>query len=321
MEIADVVSCNFYNSTGWERCEKSKFSIYQQDNEVGISVETTWTETEDSPEAAAQLDISRIDVHTVKQIQSLVGDWLYNGSAEKTEYQTMPVEGKYKDSTTEEDVWCLKLDINAERLRIMALSNDMTSMANAVTIPATARIENDDPSDQTHLERLYSILEIFFAAMDPDTDDIIQSTRYLLNPDLHIHPDLSESCTERLHNQDYPGVIQGAAVVLEDALRSSHPPEAPLGSKLATEVFKPGDPVFKWGYESAEQKGIMYLYTGAFLALRNPISHRHPDRNRNRFLDDIDKRDAIDILCFFNFLRRKLDMYGTDELEREAVDN
>jgi hypothetical protein len=63
----------------------------------------------------------------------------------------------------------------------------------------------------------------------------------------------------------------------------------------------------------------MFLYSGAFKALRNPVSHPRGDPSRNRFLDDIDERDAIDILCLFNFLARRLDEYGTTELEREGT--
>jgi hypothetical protein len=54
------------------------------------------------------------------------------------------------------------------------------------------------------------------------------------------------------------------------------------------------------------------------MALRNPTSHPRGDPDRNRYLDDIDERDALDILCLFNFLLLQLDKYGTVTLEKEA---
>jgi hypothetical protein len=323
MEIADSISCDFYESSRWRGREESQFHIYGQDNQVGLEIETTYMGDNQKPEEITRLEVSRMELETVKLMQSHLGDWLRDDHDETAQLTTSPVEGTYEDSSGEQDIRHLEVKITRRGFRVLALSSGRKPVANAARVPSTDRINDDEVGECNHLERLYSLLEIFLAGVEKENQDVMRTTNYLLNPESHLHSAIPPECTERLENEDYTGVVQAAGTALEEILEQEMPDElvreSGNTSDLANRAFREGDPVFEWGYTDGEQKGLMFLYSGAFKALRNPVSHPRGDPSRNRFLDDIDERDAIDILCLFNFLARRLDEYGTTELEREGT--
>lgn len=218
--------------------------------------------------------------------------------------------------------YALQIEFTSTGLRVVPLAAGIQPVPNAAHIPCTAEIHDEVVEGHSHLRRLYSLIEIFLAGIEEDSDDVIQSTKYLLDPESHVHSDLRPVCLERLDNSDCTGVVQAAGTALENSLEAKAPDEivkqASGATNLVDQTFRGEDPAFRWGNNSGEQEGLHKLYGGAFLALRNPTSHPRGDPDRNRYLDDIDERDALDILCFFNFLLRQLDNYGSTTLGRES---
>lgn len=321
MEIADSVSCDFYESDNWNGRENSNFHIYENDEELGLEVETTAIRSDRETEQITKLQLDRLDLQTVEMIQSCLGDWLQESREDERSLKTPPVDGIYQGNSEEKEVRRLQVEITRDGLRILALSSGGTPVTNAVRIPSTGTVHDEEIRDCEYLERLYSLLEIFLAGVEQEGQDIVRATRYLLDPDTHLQGELHSECLERLEIDDHRGVVQGAGTALEEILEQEAPDDLVRDCEgttdLATQAFRAEDPEFRWGYNEAEQKGLMYLYAGAFLALRNPSSHPRVDSERNRYLDDMDERDALDTLCFFNFLMRRLEIYGTSELEQE----
>lgn len=321
MEIADSVSCDFYQSDNWDGREKSNFHIYEKGEVLGLEVETTAIRSDEETEQITKLRLDRLDIQTVEMIQSRLGEWLQENRDEEQSLKTRPVDGVYQANSEEQEIRRLQVDITRDGLRILALSSGDAPVTNAVRIPPTETVHDDETEDCEYLERLYSLLEIFLAGVEQESADIMRATRYLLNPETHFHNTLSEECLERYAIEDHAGVVQAAGSALEEVLKKQSPDdivaESGGNSDLANRTFRENDPVYKWGYDDGEQKGLMFLYSGAFKALRNPSSHPRGDDDRNRFLDDINERDALDLLCFFNFLVRRLETYGITELERE----
>ena len=322
MEIADIVSCDFFDALDWDGREQSRVHIYKQGEQVGLDIETERTGSDGQTEALTRIEITRMDVETLRKIQSGLTEWLQQANAEQTELTTRPVEGKYEDNSADQEINRLRVEFTPMGLRILPLGSGNQPMPNAARIPCTAEIRDETVDSHSHLKRLYSLIEVFFAGIEQESDDVIQSTKYLLDPHSHVHPDLKATCIERLDSGDCTGVVQAAGTALEKTLESKAPDEivnrANNATDLANQTFRGDDPVFGWGYNGGEQKGLHHLYAGAFMALRNPTSHPRGDPDRNRYLDDIDERDALDILCLFNFLVRQLDNYGATELEQEA---
>jgi len=321
MEIADVVSCDFFDSQKWDGREQSRVHIFKQGEQVGLDIETERIGSDGQTQALTKIKITRMDVETLRKIQSGLGEWLQKANSEQTELTTRPVEGKYEDSSADHEIYSLRVEFASLGLRILPLASGNQPLPNAAHIPCTVEIHDESAESHNNLKRLYSLIEVFLAGIESKNDDVIQSTKYLLDPMSHFHPDLRSVCLERLDSGDCTGVVQAAGTALEKTLESKAPDEvvnrANNATDLTNQTFRGDDPIFNWGYNGGEQKGLHHLYAGAFMALRNPTSHPRGDPDRNRYLDDIDKRDALDILCLFNFLVRRLNKYGSATLEQE----
>lgn len=77
----------------------------------------------------------------------------------------------------------------------------------------------------------------------------------------------------------------------------------PSGTELMQLVFSPKNPILKYNEqtndsEKSQQQGMMYLFSGAMLALRNPRAHG--------LVDDHPQR-AIEYLSFISMLAKSLD--------------
>lgn len=119
----------------------------------------------------------------------------------------------------------------------------------------------------------------------PEKGTLLQRLdRRLQNRSLkHIEDD---DCQEAVHN---------AFIVLEEAVRKKGdfgPDE--YGTDLMTEAFKPEGGVLSFGETGSEKEGLMHLYRGGVQTFKNPGSHR--------FMDDLDRRQALNILFFVNEL-------------------
>lgn len=320
MEIADVISCDFYAANSWDGREESKFHIYETGDQIGLDIETKRTGPDGQLQELIQLKVTKMDIEILHRFQSTIGGWLQHRSDQET-LQTRPVEGVYEDSSEETEINRLDIELSTEGVRILGLASGNHPVTNAVHVPSATEVHNGGFDSCNHLKRLYSLIEVFLAGVDASDDDVLRSSNYLINSDEHIHSDLPPVCLDRLRNEDYTGVVQAAGTALEEALESRVPDELRRrtnnATDLATQAFGDSNPEFRWGYDKGEQQGLMFLYCGAFLALRNPTSHRRREPERSRYLDDITEQDAIDILCVFNFLLRRLDIYSEMELEHE----
>ena len=75
------------------------------------------------------------------------------------------------------------------------------------------------------------------------------------------------------------------------------------GTDLMLHVFSQKNPILKFNElktetDKSEQQGMMFLYAGAMLALRNPRAH-------SIMVDD--PENALDIILFISLLMKSLD--------------
>lgn len=115
MEIADAVSCDFYDARNWKGCEQSRFRLSKQGEQVGLEIETERIGDDRETEELTSLNLARMDCETLRRIQSCLGEWLQQTSPEQTELRTRPVEGMYRDTSTEVEVYHLQIEVDIQR--------------------------------------------------------------------------------------------------------------------------------------------------------------------------------------------------------------
>lgn len=121
--------------------------------------------------------------------------------------------------------------------------------------------------------------------------------------DLPLHPEIARACSTLFSGGHYAEAIEAACKVLDMLVKLRSLRTDPSGTELMQLVFSPKAPVLKFNdqandSERSEQQGMMFLFAGAMLAIRNPRAHGlvqdHPE-------------SALDYISFISMLAKTLD--------------
>jgi uncharacterized protein (TIGR02391 family) len=137
------------------------------------------------------------------------------------------------------------------------------------------------------LERLIKRLE---EKREDSRVDATQRTRTAFR-DLDLHPRIAAVATERYLDGHYSDAVFAAAKALINMIKEKSGLELD-GANLMTTVFSKNNPVLSFKdlsnqTDRDEQEGMMHLYTGAVLAIKNPGSHAFPEETPDRALESI----------------------------------
>lgn len=121
--------------------------------------------------------------------------------------------------------------------------------------------------------------------------------------DLDLHADVARECSKLFEDGHYAQAVETACKVLDVLVQLRSMRTDASGTALMRLVFSPKTPILKFNdqqndSEKSEQEGMMHLYEGAMMALRNPRAHGitqdHPER-------------AVEYLSFVSMLAKALD--------------
>ena len=121
--------------------------------------------------------------------------------------------------------------------------------------------------------------------------------------EMDIHPEIARAATKLFNDGHYANAVEDACKVLDGLVKIRSGKHEISGTELMQNVFSPHGPILAFtpmqtDYEKNEQKGMMYLYAGAMLALRNPRAHA--------IIED-DPEKALESICFLSLLVKWLD--------------
>lgn len=125
--------------------------------------------------------------------------------------------------------------------------------------------------------------------------------------DLDLHPEILRVCAKLFADGHYSEAVENACKVLDMLVKLRSMRTDPSGTELMQLVFSPKSPILKFNEqqtdsERSEQQGMMFLFSGAMLAIRNPRAHGlvedHPE-------------NAIAYISFISMLAKSLDRTST----------
>jgi uncharacterized protein (TIGR02391 family) len=151
------------------------------------------------------------------------------------------------------------------------------------------------------LSTLRTITELLEEKLGPEQGDPASRARRVMG-DLDLHPEIARAATKLFENGHYANATEDACKVLDQLVKMRSGSEK-SGTDLMLEVFSPNKPVLRFSglkteTEQSEQRGLMFLYAGAMLALRNPRAHE--------ILEDQPER-AAEYIAFVSLLAKLLD--------------
>jgi uncharacterized protein (TIGR02391 family) len=121
--------------------------------------------------------------------------------------------------------------------------------------------------------------------------------------ELEIHPEIERAAAKLFRDGHYANAVEDACKVLDGLVKIRSGKHDLSGTELMQNVFSPKNPVLKFSdlqtqTEQSEQQGMMFLYAGAMLALRNPRAHE--------IIED-DPEKALEYIAFLSLLAKSLD--------------
>lgn len=121
--------------------------------------------------------------------------------------------------------------------------------------------------------------------------------------ELDIHPEIERAVESLFRNEHYANAVEDACKVLDGLVKIRSGKSELSGTDLMLNVFSPNSPTLKFNAletetDKSEQQGMMFLYAGAMLALRNPRAHE--------IIED-DPEKALEYIAFLSLLAKSLD--------------
>lgn len=157
-------------------------------------------------------------------------------------------------------------------------------------------------SKAREIANLRTIIELFQEKLSDGGDSPAVRARRSFG-DLNLHPEIARASAKLFEDGHYAEAVENACKVLDMLVKMRSMRMDPSGTELMQLVFSPKSPVLKFNdqtndSERSEQQGMMYLFAGAMLALRNPRAHGlvqdHPE-------------SAVEYLSFLSMLAKSLD--------------
>jgi uncharacterized protein (TIGR02391 family) len=152
------------------------------------------------------------------------------------------------------------------------------------------------------VSNLNAILELFAERLELTGQSPAGRAQNTLSA-LNLHPEIERAISSLFINGHYANAVEDACKVLEGLVKIRSGKYDLNGTDLMQTVFSPKNPVLAFNtlqsdFDKSEQQGMMFLYAGAMLALRNPRAHG--------IVED-DPENASDLIAFLSFLAKSLD--------------
>ena len=151
------------------------------------------------------------------------------------------------------------------------------------------------------IAKLQTVIDMFEEKLDAEPESPVSRTRRAFG-ELDLHPEIAHAVTKLFQDGHYANAVEDACKVLDLMVKMRSGKHNLSGTELMQVAFSPKAPLLAFNdlnseTDHSEQQGMMYLYAGAMLALRNPRAHE---------LIEDDPVQALEHIAFLSFLCKSL---------------
>ena len=152
------------------------------------------------------------------------------------------------------------------------------------------------------ISSLEAVVELFEEKLGPGNLDSASRARHTL-AGLDLHTELARAVVKLFEDGHYSNAVEDACKVLDSLVKLRSGRHDLSGTDLMLTVFSPNSPILRFNDLTTDsgqckQRGMMFLFSGVMLALRNPRAHA--------ILED-DADTALEYIAFIDLLVRALD--------------
>ena len=151
------------------------------------------------------------------------------------------------------------------------------------------------------IANLQTVIDMFEEKLDAEPESPASRTRRAFG-ELDLHPEIAHAVTKLFQDGHYANAVEDACKVLDSMVKMRSGKHNLSGTELMQVAFSPKAPLLAFNdlnseTDHSEQQGMMFLYAGAMLALRNPRAHE---------LIEDDPVQALEHIAFLSLLCKSL---------------
>jgi uncharacterized protein (TIGR02391 family) len=152
------------------------------------------------------------------------------------------------------------------------------------------------------ISNLKTIQELFLEKIR-DLGNSAEGRTLISLDSIELHPQIKDAVYKLFKDDHYANAVEDACKTLDLLVKIKSGRHDLSGTDLMQTVFSVKNPILRFSElktetDTSEQQGMMFLYAGAMLALRNPRAHQimqdHPE-------------SAFELIVFINYLAKSLD--------------
>lgn len=287
-------------------------SLFQSGSEISMYLDSEVKEKRSGRKLVTvsedELRIDGLYPDDLLGIKELLQKWLDSQSKPSFSRELTDVSGKYVEheqqgqfrgttkQETQTEFESLEIVIGTAGLSFRVGDSDSAQFS----FPASAEVKHGSPKDFDNISELNSTLfDYFDIEYEGDLEDLDIDVPPSIDAKGSLDDELRRRAVSEFDSGHYQSSVRTAFTVLEERVREMGGfPTTAHGSNLMQEAFNYDRGELSFGVSRAEKEGVMFLYRGAFQALRNPVSHR--------FIEDVDESYARDAIHTVNLLLRLL---------------
>lgn len=173
--------------------------------------------------------------------------------------------------------------IEYNRYRIASFDTSGISLFDSTPLPVV--IDGYKRGIAQAVSNVRTIIELFTEKLD-DLAETREGRATRAFSSLDLHPEISRACSRLFMDGHYSNAVEDACKALNTLVKLRSGRNDPDGTELMQLVFSPKNPTLRFNElqtdtQQSEQMGMMFLYSGAMLAIRNPRAHElvsdHPE--------------------------------------------
>ncbi len=186
------------------------------------------------------------------------------------------------------------------RYRVLPLS--AVSMSFGLEIPREERLQEIANNVESAITSLQTAVEMLEEKLE-DLGESESGRAQRALAETALHQAIETASGDLYRNGHYADALLRGCTALNALIQTKTGIFDADGTDLMLRVFSQNEPILRFNnltndHEKGEQKGMMFLYAGAMLALRNPRAHT---------IQVDDRQSALQCLVFISFLASRLD--------------
>lgn len=306
MELSEYLNRKMYQNDEWVSEDVARVDI-GYDEEGAYILTQGRTRKRDWQGGINSKDESTIFLYSegvewLAEIKSVLNEDEKADTSATIQEHVRNIDGQYRTEGDETPIDKIIVEIDSNGVHLLAYHGEQ--FLGSRLIPRAERLEDGEHKGENHLKTLFTLITQVSESYREQFDDKETGTDKNTCFSEGIDEELKKRCSPSFRNNQHADAAETAIQIVEERVDEMTGDEFPdqYGKALMEHAFSPNNGPLSAGDSNNEMQGVMFLFKGSVQGLLNPLKHRKQDPEKGRYLDDLDRQQAYNIIRFSDLL-------------------